>query len=210
MFDPLTGEQNARAALELVTRHLGARPVIAVVYSHSHGDHFGGAAGIIDRADAASGKVAVIAPDGFTEHAVSQNVIAGNAMSRRAMYMYGMRLPRGPRGSVGSGLGVTTSGGQLGLIVPNRLVTRTGEELVVDGVRMVFQLTPGTEAPAEMNTYFPQLRALWMAENATHTMHNLLTLRGAQVRDAQRWAAYLDEAIRLYGGHSEVVFQSHH
>jgi alkyl sulfatase BDS1-like metallo-beta-lactamase superfamily hydrolase len=210
VFDPLTGGENARAALELVTRNLGRRPVVAVVYSRSHGDHYGGAPGVISRADAGSGKVAVIAPEGFLEHALSENVIAGNAMSRRAMYMYGMLLPRGPRGSVGSGLGVTTSGGQLGLIAPNRLIARTGEELVIDGVRMVFQLTPGTEAPAEMNTYFPQFRALWMAENATHTMHNVLTLRGAQVRDALRWSHYLDEAISLWGAVSDVVFQSHH
>ena len=210
VIDPLTGAQNAKAALDLVTQHLGKRPIVAVIYSHSHGDHYGGAPGIIDRADALSGKVPVIAPEGFTEHAISENVIAGNAMSRRAMYMYGMLLPRGPRGSVGSGLGVTTSGGTLGLILPNRLIRKTGEELVIDGVRMVFQMTPGTEAPAEMNTWFPQLRALWMAENTTNTMHNILTLRGAQVRDALNWAKYIDESIRLYGTEAEVKFQSHH
>ena len=141
----------------------------------------------------------ILAPEHFTEHAISENVIAGNAMSRRAIYMYGALLPRNAQGGVNGGLGQTTSTGTATLIEPSREIKKTGEEVTIDGVRMVFQMTPGTEAPAEMNTYFPQFRAMWMAENSTNTMHNILTLRGAQVRDALKWASYLNETIDLYG-----------
>jgi alkyl sulfatase BDS1-like metallo-beta-lactamase superfamily hydrolase len=157
-----------------------------------------------------SGKVKVIAPEGFTEHAISENVIAGNAMSRRAIYMYGALLPRNERGGVNSGLGQSNSTGTAGLVLPNTVIEKTGQELTIDGVRMVFQMTPGTEAPAEMNTFFPQFRAMWMAENATNTMHNILTLRGAQVRDPLKWARYLSETIELFGKDIDVKFQSHH
>ena len=210
VFDPLISTETAKAAYDFVTSKLGKRPVVAVVYSHSHVDHYGGVRGIVDEADVAAGKVKIIAPEHFTEHAVSENVIAGNVMGRRAIYMYGALLPRDARGGVNGGLGQTTSTGTVTLIVPSDEVKKTGTEITVDGVKMVFQMTPGTEAPAEMNTYFPQFKAMWMAENSTNTMHNILTLRGAQVRDALKWAAYLNETIDLYGPEVEVKFQSHH
>ena len=210
VFDPLLSAETAKAALDLANANLGARPVAAVVYSHSHVDHYGGVRGIVNEADVKSGKVRVIAPEGFTEHAISENVIAGNAMSRRAIFMYGALLPRNERGGVNSGLGQSNSTGTAGLLLPNTVIDKTGQELTVDGVRMVFQMTPGTEAPAEMNTFFPQFRAMWMAENSTNTMHNILTLRGAQVRDPLKWARYLNETIELYGKDIDVKFQSHH
>ena len=210
MFDPLISAETAKAAYDFVTSKLGQRPVHAVVYSHSHADHYGGVRGIVNEADVTAGKVKIIAPEHFTEHAVSENVIAGNAMARRAVYMYGALLPRNERGGVNSGLGQTTSAGTVTLIVPSDFVSKTGTEIAVDGVNMVFQMTPGTEAPAEMNTFFPQFKAMWMAENSTNTMHNILTLRGAQVRDALKWASYLNETIELYGKDVEVKFQSHH
>jgi alkyl sulfatase BDS1-like metallo-beta-lactamase superfamily hydrolase len=210
VFDPLISVEPARAALALVNRRLGTRPVVAVVYSHSHVDHYGGVRGVVSQADVSAGRVKIIAPQGFLEHAVSENVIAGNAMSRRAVFMYGSFLPVGPLGTVNAGLGQRTSNGTTGLIPPTHEVKRTGEELVVDGVKMVFQMTPGTEAPAEMNTFFPEWRAMWMAENTTNTMHNILTLRGAQVRDSKFWAQMIDETISLYGDRIDVKFQSHH
>ena len=210
VFDPLISRETAKAAYDLVTKHLGQRPVVAVVYSHSHVDHYGGVRGIVDEKDVAAGKVQIIAPEHFTEHAVSENVIAGNAMSRRAIYMYGALLPRNAQGGVSGGLGQTTSAGSPGLILPNKTIRTTGETITVDGIQMEFQMTPGTEAPAEMNTYFPQFKAMWMAENSTNTLHNILTLRGAQVRDPLKWAAYLNETIERYGNKTEVKFQSHH
>ncbi|MFO1079972.1 MAG: alkyl sulfatase dimerization domain-containing protein [Reyranellaceae bacterium] len=210
VFDPLISRETAKAALDLVTQHLGQRPVVAVIYSHSHVDHYGGVRGIVDEADVAAGKVQILAPEHFLEHAVSENVIAGNAMSRRSIYMYGALLPRGPRGAVNAGLGAATSFGSVGLIPPTREIKRTGEELVIDGVRMEFQMTPGSEAPSEMNTYFPQFRAMWMAENTTNTLHNILTLRGAQVRDAAKWAAYINETIQRYADRTDLKFQAHH
>ncbi len=210
VVDPLISAETAKTALDFINEKVGKRPVVAVVYSHSHVDHYAGVRGVVSEADVKSGKVQIIAPEHFTEHAVSENVIAGNAMSRRAIYMYGALLPRNAQGGVNGGLGQTTSTGSNGLIVPTREVKKTGEEITVDGVKMVFQMTPGTEAPAEMNTYFPQFKALWMAENTTNTMHNILTLRGAQVRDALKWSSYLNETINTWGDKVEVKFQSHH
>jgi alkyl sulfatase BDS1-like metallo-beta-lactamase superfamily hydrolase len=210
VFDPLISPETAKAAYDLVTEHLGKRPIHAVIYSHSHVDHYGGVRGIVDETDVKSGKVQIIAPEGFTEHAVSENVIAGNAMGRRAVYMYGAVLPRNARGGVNGGLGQTTSAGSATLILPTLDITKTGQEVDIDGVKMVFQMTPGTEAPAEMNTWFPQFKALWMAENTTNTMHNVLTLRGAQVRDPLKWATYIDETIDIWGKDVQVKFQSHH
>ncbi|HVK52397.1 MAG TPA: alkyl sulfatase dimerization domain-containing protein [Pseudoxanthomonas sp.] len=210
VFDPLISAETSKAAYELVSQNLGKRPVLAVVYSHSHVDHYGGVRGIVDEADVKAGKVKIVASKDFTEHAVSENVIAGNAMGRRAIYMYGAMLPRNPQGGVNGGLGQTTSLGTATLIEPTEIVDHTGQELTIDGVKMVFQFTPGTEAPTEMNTYFPQFKAMWMAENSTSTMHNILTLRGAQVRDSLKWANFLDETVRLYGAGTDVKFQSHH
>jgi alkyl sulfatase BDS1-like metallo-beta-lactamase superfamily hydrolase len=210
VLDPLISSETAKAAYDLVTEHLGQRPVKAVIYSHSHIDHYGGVRGVVDEADVQAGRVKIIAPEGFLEHAVSENVIAGNAMSRRAVFMYGALLPRNAQGGVNAGLGQANSMGTVTLIPPTDTITSTGQELTIDGVRMVFQMTPGTEAPAEMNTWFPQFKALWMAENTTNTLHNILTLRGAQVRDAQRWAHYINETIQLYGSQADVKFQAHH
>lgn len=211
VFDPLISPQTAKAALAFINKTLGERPVTAVVYSHSHVDHYGGAAGLFKSPDEAKKNgVEIIAPEGFTEHAVSENVIAGNAMARRAVYMYGALLPRNPQGGVNGGLGQTTSTGVPSLLLPTRFITKTGEALTVDGVKMVFQMTPGTEAPAEMNTWFPDSKALWMAENTTNTMHNILTLRGAQVRDALKWSSFLNETIETWGAQANVKFQSHH
>lgn len=213
VFDPLASKENAAAALALINKELGTRPVVAVVYSHSHVDHYGGVRGLGTSEQLAA--IPIIAPDGFTEHAVSENVIAGNAMSRRAIYMYGSMLDKKAVGSVNGGLGQTNSTGTGTLIVPKAQDLITASDPLkgvrtIDGIKMEFQLTPGTEAPAEMNTYFEEFKALWMAENTTNTMHNVLTLRGAQVRDPLKWSSYLDETIARFGNKSDVKFQSHH
>jgi alkyl sulfatase BDS1-like metallo-beta-lactamase superfamily hydrolase len=208
--DPLSNTETAKAALELVNRTLGERPVVAVIYSHSHGDHYGGVRGLVDEADVKAGKVKIIAPEHFTEEAVSENVIAGNAMARRGFYMYDPLLPRNATGGVNGGLGQTIPHGTVSLILPTDLIGKTGEKRTVDGVQMVFQMTPGTEAPAEFNVFFPQFRTMWMAENATHTLHNLLTLRGAQVRNGLVWSKFLDQTIQTYGPRIDTEFASHH
>ncbi len=210
VFDPLISQETAQAALEFINGELGERPVVAVIYSHSHIDHFGGVRGIVDEKEVMAGNVEIIASKDFTEHAVSENVIAGNAMGRRAVFMYGALLPRNERGGVNGGLGQTTSTGLATLIKPTDIIEKTGDERTIDGVRMVFQYTPGSEAPTEINTYFPDKKAVWMAENSTNTMHNILTLRGAQVRDALKWSSYLQETIEMWGDEVEVKFQSHH
>ncbi|MEV5835997.1 alkyl sulfatase dimerization domain-containing protein [Nocardia sp. NPDC052112] len=210
VIDPLISAETAAAGLALYRRHRGDRPVTGLIYTHSHADHFGGAMGVTTVDDVAAGRCPVLAPAGFLEHAVAENIYVGTAMGRRSAYMYGAALPRGPKGQVGAGLGQTTSLGTITLIPPTMDITTTGQEETVDGIRIVFQLTPGTEAPAEMNFYFPDLRALCMAENATHTLHNLLTLRGALVRDPHVWAKYLTESINLFARDSDVVFASHH
>jgi alkyl sulfatase BDS1-like metallo-beta-lactamase superfamily hydrolase len=207
VIDPLISAETAAAALALYRKNRGDRPVTGVIYTHSHVDHFGGVKGVLPDG---AGEVPILAPEGFLEHAVSENVYAGPAMTRRALYMYGDLLDRSPAGQVSTGLGMATSEGAVGLIAPTVDITRTGQEETVDGVRLVFQVTPGTEAPAEMNFYFPGHRALCMAENATHNLHNLLTLRGALVRDPRVWSRYLDEAIELFGADSDVAFASHH
>ncbi len=209
VIDPLISVETAAAAHALVTEHLGARPVVAVIYSHSHADHYGGARAVVSDTDVRAGKVPILAPEDFVEHAVAENVIAGNAMARRATYMYGVGLPPGPTGHVGSGLGIATSAGTISLVPPSDIIRATGEERVIDGVRMVFQMTPGSEAPSEMNIWFPQLKALYVADNAMQTMHNILTLRGAVVRDARLWAEQLDETLRLWGREAEVSFAGH-
>ncbi|MEV6217233.1 alkyl sulfatase dimerization domain-containing protein [Nocardia sp. NPDC051833] len=210
VIDPLISAETAAAGLALYRTHRGDRPVTGVIYSHSHIDHFGGVKGVMSDADVEAGTVPVIAPVGFTEHAVEENVYAGTAMGRRAAYMYGAALPRGPLGAVGAGLGPTTSTGTPTLILPTVYIDHTGQTVTIDGVAIEFQMTPGTEAPSEMNFYFPDRRALCMAENATHTLHNLLTLRGALVRDPHVWSKYLTEAINRYAHRADVVFASHH
>lgn len=206
VVDPLVSAETAAAALALYRAHRGDRPVTGVLYTHSHIDHFGGVLGVIDP----DTDVPILAPEGFMEHAVSENVYAGPAMLRRSVYYSGIDLDRGPRGSVGMGLGPGVSTGTPGLVPPNRYITATGQQEVVDGLRLVLQPTPGTEAPAEMNFLLPDRRALCMAENATHTMHNLLTLRGAEVRDARMWSRYLNEALQCFAPQADVVFASHH
>jgi alkyl sulfatase BDS1-like metallo-beta-lactamase superfamily hydrolase len=209
VVDPLTTVETARAAMALARKHIGDLPVSAVIYTHSHIDHFGGVRGIIDEADVKAGRVRIYAPDGFMEHATSENVIAGAAMSRRAAFMFGTGLEHGPEGVVSAGIGPVVAGGTYGLIEPTDTVRVGAETTQVDGLTFVFQLTPGTEAPAEMNFYLPELRALCLAENANGAMHNVLTPRGALVRDAKVWADYLTEALTRFGGRSDVVFTSH-
>lgn len=210
VIDPLVSTEVAAAALALYRGHRGERPVVAVIYTHSHVDHFGGVLGVTSQADVDAGTVAVLAPEGFTEHAVQENVYAGTAMTRRATYMYGTLLARGPRGQVGSGLGQTPSTGEVAVITPTIDIRETGEKHTIDGVQIEFQMAPGTEAPAEMHFYFPRYRALCMAENATHNLHNLLTLRGALVRDPHGWSGYLTEAIDTFAERADVAFASHH
>jgi alkyl sulfatase BDS1-like metallo-beta-lactamase superfamily hydrolase len=209
LFDVLTCKETARAALELVNQHLGERPVVAVVYSHSHVDHFGGVLGVVTEDDAKRGKVQILAPVGFLKHAIAENVYTGTAMTRRAFYQYGLLLPRSPFGHVDQSIGKNTAAGRVGLIEPSRTITEPIEELVLDGVRMVFQNTPGTEAPAEMNTYFPDWKAFWAAENICGTIHNIYTLRGALVRDALEWSKKISEALYLFGQEAEVMFAAH-
>jgi alkyl sulfatase BDS1-like metallo-beta-lactamase superfamily hydrolase len=209
VFDPLTAQETARAALAFINEKLGKRPVVGVVYSHSHVDHFGGVRGVVDEADVASGKVAVIAPEHFLQEAIAENVFAGNAMSRRTQWQYAVLLQRGPFGHVDQAIGKNVANGNTGLIAPNRLVGKDVEEITLDGVRMVFQNAPDTEAPVEMNTWFPQFKALWTSEIVTGTIHNVYTLRGAQVRNALNWSKEINEALYKFGQEAEVMFASH-
>jgi len=220
VFDPLMSVECSKAAMQLISKNLGERPVKAVIISHPHVDHFGGIAGVMTAEQAAdsrisiseqisSGNIPIIVPEHFTEHAVSENVYAGKAMGRRANYQYGVFLDPSVTGKVAMGIGMGQSIGYVSFIAPTYEIKQTGEKLVIDGVEMEFQMTPGTEAPAEMNVYFQQKKALWLAENCTGTLHNLYTLRGAQIRDGSAWAKYILEAISLYGADTEVTFQSH-
>jgi alkyl sulfatase BDS1-like metallo-beta-lactamase superfamily hydrolase len=200
----------ARAGLKLAMDTLkSSKPVVAVIITHSHADHFGGIRGVVDEADVRSGKVRVIAPDEFMQHAIAENVLAGNAMTRRAAYMYGTTLPAGDKGSVGTGLGLALSNGAPGLIPPTQYVKKTGEELTIDGVRIQFQMAQGSEAPSEFMFYFPDKKALCLSEVATRHMHNVYTIRGAKVRDALAWSKYLNETLDLYPD-AEIAFASHH
>jgi len=211
VIDPLVSAEVARAAWNLFQEHVGeGLPVTAVIYSHSHGDHWGGVRGVLDEADVRSGKIEIIASRDFMEHTISENVYAGNAMNRRLFYQYGLLLPASPHGYAGQGLGQGVSAGAVELIPPTRIIEKDIEEIEVDGVRMIFQNTPGTEAPSEMNTYIPDMKALWMAENITSTLHNIYTLRGAPVRDPLRWSKYIAESLHLFGTKAEVMFASHH
>ncbi|MFA6037724.1 MAG: alkyl sulfatase dimerization domain-containing protein [Legionellales bacterium] len=210
IVDPLISAETAKAGIELMYKTKGEKPVLAVIYTHSHVDHFGGVRGVVDEADVKSGKIKIIAPAGFLEHAISENVMAGTAMSRRAMYMYGSLLPKTAEGNVDAGLGKGTSSGTLTLIDPTDTISKTGETLKLGNLSFEFQLTPDTEAPSEMNFYIPQLSALCLAENVTHTLHNLYSLRGAQVRDAVSWVNHINEALALFVDKTDVIFSSHH
>jgi len=209
IFDPLTAAETSRAALEFINEKLGKRPVVGVVYSHSHGDHFGGVRGVVDEADVASGKVMLIAAEGFMEAAISENVFAGTAMNRRMQWQYAVLLPRDPHGHVDQAIGKNVAAGSAGLIAPNRLISKDFEEITVDGVTMVFQNAPDTEAPVQLNTYFPQFKAFWAAEVVTGTIHNIYTTRGAAVRNAHNWSKVINEALYKFGQEAEVMFASH-
>src|SRR5215470_11732076 len=210
VVDPLMSTEVARAGLELYTLHRGRRPIVAVIYSHSHVDHYGGVRGVVDERDVSAGRVEIWAPDRFMQEVVSETVLAGNAMVRRAQFQFGATLPKGPRGQVDTGLGKATSRGTVTLIPPTRIVKDPIETHRIDGIEIVFQLTPETEAPAEMHMFHPGLRALNLAENATHNLHNIYPIRGAQARDANAWAKYLNEALDRFGRDADVAFAQHH
>jgi alkyl sulfatase BDS1-like metallo-beta-lactamase superfamily hydrolase len=210
VIDPLISAEIARAGLDLYRQHRGNKPVTAVIYSHSHVDHFGGVRGVVDEAEVKAGNVVIIAPDRFMEEVTKENVLAGTPMIRRAMFQFGGVLPKGPRGQVDAGLGKVTSRGTITLIPPTQVIREPVEVHQIDGVEMVFQLTPDTEAPAEMHMFYPGLKALNLAENATHNLHNIYPIRGAQVRDANAWAKYLNEARDTFALHADVVFAQHH
>ncbi|HEX4847256.1 MAG TPA: alkyl sulfatase dimerization domain-containing protein [Novosphingobium sp.] len=209
VIDPLTTRETAAAAMELVNAKLGPRPVVAVIYSHSHGDHYGGVRGVVSEADVKAGKVAIIAPEHFMKETASESVMAGASMGRRATYQFGTALQPGPQGQMGSGIGPGLAAGEITLIAPTDTITRTGETRTVDGVDLEFQIVSGSEAPSELNVYIVPKRIFLSAEMSTCSLHNILTPRGAKVRDTHAWAGYLDEALRLYGGRSDAVISSH-
>jgi alkyl sulfatase BDS1-like metallo-beta-lactamase superfamily hydrolase len=210
VIDPLTSSESSAAALKLANEQLGERPVVAVIHTHSHADHFAGVLGVVDPSDVEEGRVQVVAPEHYVDESLSENVLAGNAMNRRATYMYGNLLRPSPTGFVSTGLGAALSMGTTGFVVPNDIVERTGETRVLDGVEFEFQMTPGTEAPAEFVFFLPQFKALCMSEITSHHLHNVYTPRGAQVRDALAWASQINESIDLFGDRLEVQFASHH
>ncbi|WP_408097100.1 alkyl/aryl-sulfatase [Peredibacter sp. HCB2-198] len=210
VIDTTTAPEVAAAGLKLANEKLGKRPVSAVIITHSHGDHFGGMSGVLTDEEVKGGKIPIIAPQGFMEEAISENLYAGNAMARRAAYSYGDGLENGPEGSVGTGLGTKVSTGSTGIIPPNKLIASSGEKMTIDGIDIEFQMAPGTEAPAEMLMFFPQLKALHLAEDATYNMHNLYTLRGAKVRSPLVWANALNTTLEMFGDRAEVAMASHH
>ena len=211
IIDPLTVPETVKAAMKLVDEKLGKQDVKAVIFTHSHVDHFGGVKGLLNDEDVTSGKIEVIAPNGFFEHAISENVMAGNAMTRRATYMYGNLLPKSDVGSYGSGLGTTSAKGNTGIVKPSKIIFENSEfSQLVDGIEIQYIYTPESEAPAEMMFYFPSFKAFCQSENVSHTLHNLYTLRGAQVRNGQKWSRYIDECISTWGDEMQVSFGSHH
>lgn len=209
VIDPLTVKETSRAALKFINERLGERPVVAVIVSHSHADHFGGIRGVVDDAALAAGKVQIIAPKGFITESIAENLYAGNAMTRRKSYTYGDLVPPSPYGQVDASIGKAAASGEVGILPPTKSIDQPFEEMIIDGVRMVFQNTPGTEAPAEMNTWFPDLKAFWAAENIVGGLHNVLTLRGAPVRDALAWSQYINVALYRFGDQADVMFASH-
>lgn len=210
IFDPLISSETAKVALDLYYQNRPKKPVVAVVYTHSHVDHYGGVRGVVDEADVKSGKVKIYAPAGFLEASVAENVMAGTAMSRRASYMYGNLLPPNPTGQLGAGLGSTTSAGTVTLIPPTDIIEKSGETRVIDGLTYEFLYAPGSEAPAEMLFYIKEKKALNAAEDSTHTLHNTYSLRGAKIRDPLAWSKYLNEALKLWGDKTDVMFAMHH
>ncbi|SUG40074.1 alkyl/aryl-sulfatase BDS1 [Salmonella enterica subsp. arizonae] len=209
VIDPLVTAGAAKASLDLYYQNRPHRPIVAVIYTHSHTDHYGGVKGIVSEEEVKSGKVQIIAPEGFMEEAISENVLLGNIMSRRALYSYGLLLPHTPQGNIGNGLGVTLTTGLPTIIAPTKLITKTGEKMTIDGLEFEFLMAPGSEAPAEMHFYIPALKALCTAENATHTLHNFYTLRGAKTRDTSKWTEYLNETLDMWGSKAEVLFMPH-
>lgn len=209
VVDPLISVESARAALDLYYKHLPNRPVTAVIYTHSHVDHWGGVKGVVSDADMKSGKVRIIAPEGMTRELISENALAGNAMKRRAMYMFGTILSKGPQGQVDAGVGKAASSGMVSFILPTEEITRPVQETMIDGVKFVFQQVPGTEAPVEMNFYLPERKTLCVAEIASPTLHNLLTPRGALVRDGHAWYRAINETLDLFGDQADVLFTTH-
>ena len=210
VVDPLVSEETAKVAIDLYYANRGRKPVKAVIYTHSHVDHYGGVRGVVDAADVAAGKVKIFAPEGFLEAAVAENVMAGNAMSRRASYMYGNLLPPDPKGQVGAGLGTTTSAGTVTLLPPTDIITKTGEKRTIDGLTYEFLMAPGSEAPAEMLWYIEEKRAISAAEDCTHTLHNTYSLRGAKIREPLPWSKYLNQALTMWGAKADVMFAQHH
>ncbi|EMG4208936.1 MBL fold metallo-hydrolase [Salmonella enterica] len=209
VIDPLVTAGAAKASLDLYYQNRPHRPIVAVIYTHSHTDHYGGVKGIVSEEEVKSGKVQIIAPEGFMEEAISENVLLGNIMSRRALYSYGLLLLHTPQGNIGNGLGVTLTTGLPTIIAPTKLITKTGEKMTIDGLEFEFLMAPGSEAPAEMHFYIPALKALCTAENATHTLHNFYTLRGAKTRDTSKWTEYLNETLDMWGSKAEVLFMPH-
>lgn len=210
VFDPLLSRDTAAAALALYYEHRPRKPIVAVVHSHSHVDHYGGIRGIVDEADVTAGEVKIIAPIGFLEAAISENVLAGNVMSRRASYMYGNLLSADPKGQVGAGLGLQTSTGEVTLIPPTDHVTETGQRMRIAGLDFEFMLAPDTEAPAEMHWFIEQFKAVTAAENCCHTLHNTYSIRGTKIRDPLAWSKYLEQTIELWGERAEVMYGMHH
>lgn len=209
VIDPLVSPEAAKSSLDLYYQHRPHKPIVAVIYTHSHTDHYGGVKGIISEADVKAGKVQVIAPAGFMEEAISENVLAGNIMNRRVLYSYGLLLPHNAKGNVGNGLGVTLTTGNPTIIAPTKSITKTGEKLNIDGLDFEFLMAPGSEAPAEMHFYIPALKALCTAKNSSHTLHNFYTLRGAKTRDSSKWSGYLNETLDKWGNQAEVLFMPH-
>ena len=209
VIDPLVTAGAAKASLDLYYQHRPQKPIVAVIYTHSHTDHYGGVKGIVSENDVISGKVQILAPAGFMEEAISENVLLGNIMSRRALFSYGLLLPRNPQGNIGNGLGVTLTTGLPTIIAPTQSIIKTGEKKVIDGLEFDFLMAPGSEAPSEMHLYIPALKALCTAENTTHTLHNFYTLRGAKTRDTSKWTEYLNETLDMWGSQAEVLFMPH-
>ncbi|MDC6110804.1 alkyl/aryl-sulfatase [Serratia rubidaea] len=210
VVDPLVSAETAKVGMELYYKNRGKKPVVAVIYTHSHVDHYGGVRGVVDEADVKAGKVKIYAPAGFMEEAVSENIMAGNVMSRRASYMYGNLLKADPKGQVGAGLGTTTSAGTVTLIAPTDYITKTGEKRTIDGLTYDFMMAPGSEAPSEMLWYIEEKKLIETAEDVTHTLHNTYSLRGAKIRQPLPWSKYINEALNLWGDKAEIILAQHH